>query len=420
MTETKVDQMLPTSAMLPFMKTHAQPLALAHKLVSLPNTQRRLAGRVALVPEIDLDAHRFRAVIDWIEFKLHFARKTQVQHVQSVLRKFLDRNSFIDLCDKGPGDVFSICTIKVQEPKDLAVIAAIHRELADTFVEASKASVTAMEISVDAYPDEPTDLARATLLGAMQRTIWTGRDIWTASDSRPRSVFGKGVSGTFKLAPPSREEALAKRLSKHGALLDAVDPDHYRAPAIDGTLYLGAKSEDLMIRVMEKVIDGQRPDGTFIALTDEQKRVRIEATLKGPELLALGVTDIASLRQFSPQALHRRFFQFRLPTFSLRLRPSNGTDVMQNTKEVWRARTYLTSGIVGLMTMDHATALSRSKMKRGVQKAIRVLKPSTQRTWAGKRLQATWVSWDEMNRKVRLALRDLEKREATAWKRMGL
>lgn len=307
MTETKVDQMLPTSALLPCSKTHARPLTLPHKIVALPNTQRRLAGRVALVPEVDLSAHRFRAVIDWIEIELHFVHKTQVQHVQKVLKRYLDRNSFIDPSDKGPGDVFSVCTIKIQEPKDLAMIVAIHRELADTFGEASKASVTAIEISVDAYPDETTDSARATLLGAMQRTIWTGRDIWTASDSRPRTVFGKGVSGNFKLAPPSREEALARKLSKHGELLDAVDPDHYRAPAIDGTLYLGAKSEDLMIRVMEKVIDGQRPDGTFIALTDEQKRVRIEATLKGPELLALGVTDIASLRQISPQALHRHF-----------------------------------------------------------------------------------------------------------------
>ena len=233
-------------------------------------------------------------------------------------------------------------------------------------------------------------------------------------------MFAKGTKGNFKLSPPPREEALAKKLKSNRELLDATDPYHHLTPAIDGTMYLGGKNDNLMIRIMDKVIDGQRPDGTYIALTEQQKRVRIEVTLKGPELLALGVSDIASLRSFSLQTFQKRFFQFKLPTFSLRFKPSNGADVMHNTKEIWRARTYLISGITGLMAMDRATDVNRSKMKRAVQKTIRTLKPSTTRVWAGQRLEASWVAWDQMNRKVNLALRDLEKRETTAWTKAGL
>lgn len=73
----------PTSAILPSSRP-SQLLRLEHELFSLPNIQRRLAGRSALRPVIDLDRYRFRAVIDWIRFRVHFDRRTQAQHVQAV------------------------------------------------------------------------------------------------------------------------------------------------------------------------------------------------------------------------------------------------------------------------------------------------------------------------------------------------
>jgi hypothetical protein len=102
------------------------------------------------VPDIDLAAFSFRAVYDWIEFEVHLGRTTQAQHVQSVLRRHLDRNSHIIPTDPGLGDTFTRCAIKVQDPPNMAIVAQIHRDLVGIYGEAAVSRVTAIELSVDA------------------------------------------------------------------------------------------------------------------------------------------------------------------------------------------------------------------------------------------------------------------------------
>jgi hypothetical protein len=167
------------------------------------------------MPLVDLDAYKFKVVIDWIEFRVHFCKETQAQHVQQVLRQFLGRNSYILPEKEGPGRTFDICTIKVQEPKNLAQITMIHQALADRFGEAAESRVTGIEVSIDAHPVLPSDAARATLLGALQRTIWTGRDIWWNPDSRPRSVFGSTKKFAYKLSPEPEIEARINVTAQH-------------------------------------------------------------------------------------------------------------------------------------------------------------------------------------------------------------
>lgn len=401
---------LPTEALLPFEKKITPPVRLAHEVRALANTQRRLAGRVALVPKLDLDTYRFRAVFDWIAFRVHFARPTQVQHVQQVLRRFLDRNSHVEPEDEGPGGVFTACTIKVQEPASMARITEIHRALTDTFGEASPSRVTAIEISIDAYPSQAGDTERAVLLGAMQRTIWTGRDIWSNKNSLPRVIFAKGSKGVRKLlrAPTKWEPDLS-----------ALTPDAHEIPPMDATMYLGAKADDLMIRLMDKVVDTQHPDGSFTDLTEDRKRVRVEATLRGVELLAISVTDIASLKALRTSRLQKRYFQFRLPTFSTRTQIRTASDVLQIEKQRWRAKTWLRAGLVGLMAMDRASETFLKTQKRDMAQAARRIKGPAPRVFAGERLADAFVAWDEMNHKVNGALTALEKREGTAWKKLN-
>lgn len=403
----------PTTAALATSEPNKRTVELAHDLLPLAKVQRRLAGRVAMVPVVELSAYRFRAVIDWIEFRVHLARSTQVQHLQQVLRRHLDRDSHIEPESSAAGNTFAACTIRVQEPASLAVVATLHQDIVDTFGEAAGSRVTAIEISVDAYPRQPADEARWTLLGALQRTIWTGRDIWSNPDSRPRR-FGANRK-LEKLIPPSREEALKKKLKHDDELLNAIVPEHHLPPVIDGTMYIGAKGDEVMIRIMDKVKDKQHPDGTFDALTDQQKRTRIEVALKGIELPALGITDVPSLPRMKITSIKKRYFQFRLPTFSHRSVISSGADVMRNTKKVWCARTYLRSGIVGLMAMDAASdAFRRAELPR-VRPTLKMLTPRMPRIWGGTRLAADFVSWEELNQKVDVAFRQLEKRERTAW-----
>ena len=162
----------------------------------------------------------------------------------------------------------------------------------------------------------------------------------------------------------------------------------------------------------------QRMDGSFTDLANDRKRVRIEATLKGAELSAIGVTDIASLKALKVSRLQKRTFQFKLPTFSARSQIRTGSDVLHNEKQLWRARTWLRAGLVGLMAMDRASENFLETQKRDVAKAVRRIKGPRPRVFAGKRLADSFVAWDEMNRKVNVALTALEKREGTAWKKL--
>ena len=145
---------IPLNAEMSFINSNAPRVVLRHRVVTLRNRQRRLRFRGALVPEVDLESYRFRAVIDWISFSVHFGRLTQVQHVQNLLRPILGRNSHIVPMDEGLGGVFSSCTIKVQEPPSLAVIAKICRALSSTFGEAAESRVTGIEASLDALPSQ--------------------------------------------------------------------------------------------------------------------------------------------------------------------------------------------------------------------------------------------------------------------------
>lgn len=409
---------LPTTAFLPTAKTPTIPLVLDHDVVALSKVQRRLSGRIALAPKIDLDSYRFRTLVDWIEFRIHLGRPSQTQHVQAVLRKFLARDSHIMPEDKGPGDVFAICTIKIQEPASLALVTKIHQSLVNTFGEATGSRVTGIEVSIDAFPRQPSDAARALLLGAMQRTIWTGRDIWSNPDSRPRMVFGRGKKSNYKLSPEPEKKELVKPQHNEPELLTRAVPFHHNIPAIDGTMYLGARADAIMIRIMDKVIDGQRPNGTFIVLHDDRKRVRAEVTLTGTELLALSLTDIGSLKAFRLSTLQKRYFQFRLPTFSQRLQTRTGADVAHNIKQTWRAQTYLRSGVTGLIAMDAETDRHMASLRRGALQMLRAMNLPTDKLKTKNRLAAPFYSWDSMNRKLHDAFADLEKREVTAWKQL--
>lgn len=396
---------LPSLAPLPYGKIDAEPLLLQHLEVSLPNAQKRLAGRVALKPDVNLERFRFRAVIDWIEFKVHLGRITQVQHVQAVLRRFLARDSYIAPEDIGPGEAFCRCRIKVQEPENLAQIVAIHQALVETFAETAASAVTGIEVSIDAYPKNEGSRTRADLLGALQRTLWTNRDIWSKKDSRPRTVFGRSRDEVRKLSPGPLDEIEGLRSS--------LLPMQHSSAVLDGTLYIGAKDDDVMIRVMDKVIDAQHPDGQRIDLPDSRKRVRVEVTVKGAELQEIGLSDVPSLKNLKLTLFQGRYFQFRLPTFAQPDPSTGGSAAIRSRQQKERAKIYLLSGVTGLISNEKAAAGRARKMAGQVRQVLGSMNLSVP---ARKRLGSSFTSYTEINKKVALALRDLGRRERTAWK----
>lgn len=398
---------LPTIAELPYAKTPTPPLQLPHRLVPVSFSQARFRGRQMLVPDLDLAAYRFRALIDWIEFRLWFGRGVQVQQLQPVMLRFFGRNAHIVAEDTGPGGVFTRCRIKVQEPPNLARVVEAHQALVAAYGEIEAAQITGIEISIDAYPKTPCPVARAQLLGAMQRTIWTDRDIWTRTNSRPRSVFG-GAKETFKLSPGPEKDADGDRRTA---------PDQHDVPVVDGTMLLGARDDDVMIRVMDKVIDRQRPDGTHQRLTESEKRVRIEAAIKGSELRALGLTDMASLGRFRFIRVQKRYFRFKVPTFNPRMPIRKGVDLAHNRGQVLRAETYLRAGITGLMLRETVMDGRRAQVRRQARKMLKAMGRPVPNASAARRAPA-FVSYEDLNRRVVVALQHLDKREQTAWRRM--
>lgn len=83
---------LPTIAYLPFSKSDRAESILSHRLSVTDKVQRRLSGRMVLTPDIWPEEFRFQAVIDWVEFRMHLGRYTQIQHLQTAIRGALGHN----------------------------------------------------------------------------------------------------------------------------------------------------------------------------------------------------------------------------------------------------------------------------------------------------------------------------------------
>lgn len=375
-------------------------------------TQRRFQGCQPLIPDIDLNAFRFRAVIDWVEFQVHLSRGTQIQHVQDELRRFHPKTCRIDPIDKEPGGVFTACRIRVQEPANLATIVTMYRALVARFGEASSSRVTGIEVSIDAYPHDASHEARARLLGAMQRTLSTSRDVWTNPVDRPRFAFGKYREDTAYLAPaPTHRISPTLKGHEREYRYAREIPQRHKPIPIDATLYLGAKGSPVMLRVMEKVLDEQRGWGVGRSLSEPEKRVRIEVTLLGTELQDSGISDVFSLRDFAPSSLQGRYFQFRVPHFRTL------GHVARSYRDRDRLQVFLKTGILGLEAMDAARASRHENAGKEARLKLRqagILTRKKRRSKGAREFSA----YDALSRKVANALCELAKREGRAWKKL--
>jgi hypothetical protein len=84
---------------------------LDYELIELENTQKRLAGRKALKPKINVTDYTASAVIDWIDIRVLLNRKTQFQWLQGDIEKILNKIAYVanSLENKNaPDDVFYI------------------------------------------------------------------------------------------------------------------------------------------------------------------------------------------------------------------------------------------------------------------------------------------------------------------------
>jgi hypothetical protein len=379
---------------------------LEYTRLELRNTQKRLAGRYALCPEIDLGRFTTRAVIDWITISVLLQRTTQFQWIQREIEGLLGRVPHVDNCLQEKNASSDRFDIRIQEPDISTVLKAVST-IDTKFGLGMEPVVRGMEISVDFTPRTPSDLDRAKIVRVLSNHLLVEPDVVSNLRDRPRTVWGSGEANTMRLLYDSRH------LTPEENKRFLMETDRDRAPFTDGTFELGAKEADARWRVMDKVIDRQnRMAGTFLALDDKSKRARIEVTLDRPEVDALGVAFLSDLKKLNFTRLQGRYFRFFLPTFS---RQADLHPGVRSAITVWRDRQrtmkFSKTGNVGLKAMDDALAEQRAAFRRQVllelhKRGLRL--PDVDRTGIG--AAGSFAAYDEMNDCVRVSLRNLGKR----------
>lgn len=114
---------LPTSAKLTPLDPARRVRELTFIETPVVSKQARFKHRRMLIPDIDLKAYRFKAVIDFIVVRV-FTQKTQRQWIQEALREVLPRDSWIVAINSGAGMVAEEFDITIQDPHSTAVVIA--------------------------------------------------------------------------------------------------------------------------------------------------------------------------------------------------------------------------------------------------------------------------------------------------------
>ncbi|NOV15434.1 hypothetical protein E5S70_04905 [Ensifer adhaerens] len=384
---------------------------LNYQRAELFNKQRRLAGRFALRPIIDLSGFKTRAVIDWLTLGILLERPTQFWWIQTEISRLLGRTPFVVNTlgkERGASVGFDVTFQEPDIPKLLKAVAAIGAK----FGLGMEPVVRSIEISVDFRPIVASGLERAKIARVLMNHLLVEPDVTSNLRDRPRTVWGRDEHSVMRLIYDS------KHLTGEENKRFLIETDRDRAPFTDGTFELGAKEAEVRWRVMDKIIDRQNVRaGTFIALDAKSKRARIEVTLDRPEVADLGITFLSDLGDLNFSKLQGRYFRFFLPTFSRQAELHQGA---KSALCVWRDRQralkFSKTGSIGLRAMDEAFAEQWTELKRQAlrdmhERGLRLQR--TDRTGVGS--AGSFIAYEDLNERVLTALRNLGKRVAVGF-----
>lgn len=392
--------MRPYLSPIPFAKVPAPLDVLRYLPQHHISKQARFTGRYALVPQIDLSDYSCRAVIDWVRIRVGLSRQTQHRWLQSTIKPYVDRTQMIRPIGLISGTASDQFEITFQEPRLWKVSDALAAiEAAYGFV--YPAQCDAIEVSVDFTPRMPSALSRRLMFRTLTNHLRPKIDLFADAAAQPRFSWG-GKDETFIMIPSSK-------LIKADEFFYAVN--EFDCPAAcDATFYVGAKEGPVSWRIMDKIIDRQnRSTGTFIALPEQRRRVRIEVTLQGSEIDSLGIRFVSDLLRFDFATLKTRCFSFKLPTFSDGLQPT-GSSIVGQEVEDRRIAKFLKTGIIGLSLMDAARARFRDKNRKDFVGFFKKRRLRTPRKMQPGQL-GPMLAYSEVDRRVEMALRKLTIRE---------
>ncbi|HCP80367.1 MAG TPA: hypothetical protein DIT67_01790 [Octadecabacter sp.] len=405
---------LPSSTTLsPFDPTRpVRELAFIETQVGL--NQVRFQNRRVLTPTLDLKGYRFKAVIDFVVVRV-FTNRTQFQWVQQELRTVLPRDSWITPINPGGGTEAHEFDVKIQEPGSTALVAAAIAAVGARRGERKKPQLREIEFSLDVYSRDGADDKREQMVGLLQRTYYAETKRWVNELDMPRSTaaFTAHSDSVLETAylPPEMGEA------RDPSLTVRPEPEEFCSPFLEGTMYLGERGTSGMVRIQNKERDQQNPSkGTYKKLSPDQKRARIEVTLKGHDLEELGLRELPDLESFKYAKLQRQFFQFMLPTFADPNYVENSVlGAATSLEEKKRAEVFLKSGLLALMRRDEVWGKYKESVRPEIKKVFRRKGWPIARNRIGRGSTSTMVAYEALNKHIATAFRHLGERERRAW-----
>lgn len=287
-------------------------------------TQARLRGRLVYEPRIDLGAYAAGAVIDVIALEIRTARRTQTGHLSRWLAEALPRRP--DVTDLAGCRFQTItefrATIQSPEPASLrAALASVERQVPLD----GPPIIRLIEVALDWYPTAASEQARLHMVAVLQRHFCPRPEFLRSFRDEPRFVSREDSRATplvrgyraahgpnipRGLVPLLRDPRRPARSEK-----PYLDPFGFNAPLMDSTLYYGDRDGDVMWRIQNKLTDERdMAAGCWRDLPPEERRARLEVTLKGEELRRAGLVTVDDLVGFRFQGLRDRYFECWLPT----------------------------------------------------------------------------------------------------------
>lgn len=382
------------------------PVELSYIEETLRRSQSRFVNRRVLTPVIDLDAYQWAAVVDWIDIEFELTRRTQYWKLNERIERLTGRKEFPEALDLGPGRTATRYRLRMQEP-DFEVVRKVIDDLNTEYGLDAPARIVGIEVSIDAYPKEPSERARALLHGVLVRHFFPTTRVLTDSRTWPRFYPGL-VDETDYTVGRNVEDA---RLDIINRMTPGVD-----RPVLYGSTYYVGKKDDprAFWRIQNKVLDRHNKGvGTYTELPEKKKRVRIEVTLGTVGCREAGLYGLNGLRTFKFTRFQKSFFQFTKPTVgmhSLGGAGAHSSAVKERVDDIRKQR-FLNAGVLGLQIREDARGEFRKielPNLKGWHKMRGSKMPKKGRTGAGS--YGTMVVYEQLTRVVERALAGLQRK----------
>ncbi len=270
-------------------KGNKDPVILTYVEETLRRSQARFLNRTTLTPQIDLNAYRCTAVVDWIDVEFELMRQTQYWKLNERIAKLTGRKEFPEALDLGPGRTVTLYKLRVQEP-DLKSLRKVLMNLDAEYGFAASPRIAGIEFSVDFYPKSPSEEARARIHGVLIRHLFPTTKVLRSNRTWPRFTPGSIKSTDYIISRNESDDSLD--------IGDRMSPGLDRIVPYGSTYYVGERDDPRAFwRVQNKVLDKQnKVAGTKDELPEDKKRVRIEVTLGSEGCREIGLHNSAIWR----------------------------------------------------------------------------------------------------------------------------